>query len=757
MEPGLGISVSHCASAAMASEADVQNMQARIGELERLLAEADMKVKQAAAQVIELGNPGRRGIGALTGKRSFSVLDKWSGKEGEFEPWQWKMRCFLQEEQGWGETLRLIENMREEPNEENMKEVKEKLAQGQIPGIDMNTVNEVVELMNKQLYQVLTMNLIDGALAPLKLRAEAFRTNGFACWWKMAKDNIGMTPQRLQTLAKVVLRPTRVKKMSEVSRAVDTWEAAQKEYVKFEGNGDMSDIMKITCIRGLIPEELENDVVRCSNTLKTYVEARNYIIEQAGLRKDHKTAVQNGPVPMEVDMMKKLCVMAREAPEEDFQHFMDEAGKEAKEGEGHEEPGGGPDKGDDREEDESRAKELYTFMMKNNYQAGQRKGGKGKGRFDGNCSHCGAYGHRLRECYKKDKEMDAMRAGKGGGKGAKGGYQYGGKGGYQPNPGWGNGGWHGGKGWGYQKGGWKGNGKGDSKGGKAMGLSWGGNDGYGGHGYGAGNGSAWTLCALTSVKEEVPKEEMWEHPKKVSRPGATGKVEAPPGLTRGFEVLRGEMGRDEYEEEFPVYEEGGGKERVKMPRMGNYSKGRLRRERTGEGAKGSCFMLQRAKDTKPLNPFMGPKPDSEGWVKIKGVMDSGASESVAPPSMCPHYPTVPSAGSIAGQKYLSAGEELIDNLGEQMLEIVTEEGCEGLAKYQVADVSRPLNAVSEICDAGGEQGQVVVFSKWGGEILNLDSGKRTPFGREDGVYVWEFWVKPRAPDGLPLIQSHITT
>jgi len=38
-------------------------------------------------------------------------------------------------------------------------------------------------------------------------------------------------------------------------------------------------------------------------------------------------------------------------------------------------------------------------------------------------------------------------------------------------------------------------------------------------------------------------------------------------------------------------------------------------------------------------------------------------------------------------------------------------------RYQSAEVSRPLNAVSEICDAGGEDGQYVVFSKHGGMIM----------------------------------------
>ena len=86
---------------------------------------------------------------------------------------------------------------------------------------------------------------------------------------------------------------------------------------------------------------------------------------------------------------------------------------------------------------------------------------------------------------------------------------------------------------------------------------------------------------------------------------------------------------------------------------------------------------------------------------------------------------------------------MIPNLGEQVLEVVTNDGNEGRVKYQVADVSRPLNAVSEICDAGGEHGQHVIFGKHGGMILNLETGKQTPFAREEGVYTLEFWVKPK--------------
>ena len=158
------------------------------------------------------------------------------------------------------------------------------------------------------------------------------------------------------------------------------------------------------------------------------------------------------------------------------------------------------------------------------------------------------------------------------------------------------------------------------------------------------------------------------------------------------------------------------------------------------------FIKEKVNDTEPrkeLHAAVEYKTVQDGWVRIRGVMDSGASEAVAPPTMCPHYEVTPSAGSIAGQGYASASDDLIKNLGEQELEVVTMDGKDGTVKYQIAEVSRPLNSVSEICDAGGEQGQYVIFGRKGGAIINLDSGKRTTFTREDGIYLLDLWVKPK--------------
>ena len=106
--------------------------------------------------------------------------------------------------------------------------------------------------------------------------------------------------------------------------------------------------------------------------------------------------------------------------------------------------------------------------------------------------------------------------------------------------------------------------------------------------------------------------------------------------------------------------------------------------------------------------------------------------------MCPDYEIKPSPGSRRGQHFISASKDRIPNVGEQVLNVVTEDGSEGRIKYQVADISRPLNAVSDICDGGNR----VIFGKSGGIIYNISSGKETYFNREEGIDILICWVKP---------------
>jgi hypothetical protein len=123
--------------------------------------------------------------------------------------------------------------------------------------------------------------------------------------------------------------------------------------------------------------------------------------------------------------------------------------------------------------------------------------------------------------------------------------------------------------------------------------------------------------------------------------------------------------------------------------------------------------------------------DNRKWVKIKSVVDSGASAPVAPPQMMPSVRIEPSEGSRRGQRYSSASKHKLKNLGQQRLMAMTEDGEPTEVLFQIADVSKPLMSVSSIC----EKGNRVIFGKAGGVVQNIRTGRLIPFQRENGIYV----------------------
>mgnify|MGYP005679304799 CR=1 FL=1 len=112
-------------------------------------------------------------------------------------------------------------------------------------------------------------------------------------------------------------------------------------------------------------------------------------------------------------------------------------------------------------------------------------------------------------------------------------------------------------------------------------------------------------------------------------------------------------------------------------------------------------------------------------------MDSGAAQSVAPPTMAPGVIIEDSPGSLRGQHYISASGGRLPNMGQQRLKIQTNEGRDAKVVYQIAEVSRPLTAVSQTCD----NGNWVIYTSQGGFILSCLTGARTYFDRQGDIYM----------------------
>jgi hypothetical protein len=538
------------------------------------------------------------------------------------------------------------------------------------------------EKMNQQLYMALSMNLQGQSLAMIK-NLEKAEDNGIKGWWKLGMEVTSMTGQRMNNLAKKGLQPKRVKKYADVNAAIDEWEMACQKYDEATEQKVPSQT-KMFSIQQIVPEDLERDILK-SNDLENYEKLRKYIAEQVAIRRDMKNLSQSGTSPLESDALNTLSKMWYGEEEEQCKPCQ-------------------PSKEDEEDKLTEGARELFS-MMKGMFKGGAKGGGKGKGgTFNGNCNHCGKFGHRASECYQKDKDMNEYRKGlgKGGGKGP-GGKGYGGKG---PQ----------------QKGGW----------GKGGAYSLGGQDSWGENqqdDWWKSSNKSWTLSL-----EKMP-------------------IEKPPGLKPAlksyetkncFETLTREdlaNESDSSEEEQVVYMQSFPKAGI-----GNYSKKNVKMSKMPKQKKTLSLFESVSKTKHELHPAINEKAAGNVWRKVKGVMDSGATESVAPPSMCPNYRVQESEGSREGQKYAVANGEEIENLGEQILDIITNKGVETQVTYQSADVSRPLNSVSEICDAGGRLGQHVIFGRKGGAILNLDTGSVTPFPREGGIYTFDFWVKPASKE-----------
>ena len=70
--------------------------------------------------------------------------------------------------------------------------------------------------------------------------------------------------------------------------------------------------------------------------------------------------------------------------------------------------------------------------------------------------------------------------------------------------------------------------------------------------------------------------------------------------------------------------------------------------------------------------------------------------------------------------------------------MVTKEGEQTSATWQMVDVNRPLSAVRRM----RKQGNRVIFGFYGGIIQNIETGAEILFEVEDEIYVMELWHPP---------------
>ena len=221
-------------------------------------------------------------------KKGFMAIQNYTGKQEEYDDWRFRASSFLCMEEGFKELLTWIEKCTKEPDKTDLD------------SWELEEEGRDAKMMNEQLYNFLTLNLKDKALALLKNLNMKSDVNGVVAWWRFNQECPALTGQRIQTLANAIFKPVRVKKYIDVTAAI---EKRVRDICRFEeATGKIAPETKTFSLRQLVPEELDHLITSNSNTLKDYASVKAYVQEQVALRRDKKQS-GSGPTPMEVDRL----------------------------------------------------------------------------------------------------------------------------------------------------------------------------------------------------------------------------------------------------------------------------------------------------------------------------------------------------------------------------------------------------------------------------------------------------------------------
>ena len=125
------------------------------------------------------------------------------------------------------------------------------------------------------------------------------------------------------------------------------------------------------------------------------------------------------------------------------------------------------------------------------------------------------------------------------------------------------------------------------------------------------------------------------------------------------------------------------------------------------------------------------------WECVESMVDSGAARSVCPLTMCQEVGVArPHEGPAF---FRTATGDRVQNHGIRELCGISNEGTALSLAYNVAEVSAPLDSVSQICD----RGNVVVFTQAGGFVCGPQG--KLAFKRKNDTYVRQTWVRRGSP------------
>ena len=141
--------------------------------------------------------------------------------------------------------------------------------------------------------------------------------------------------------------------------------------------------------------------------------------------------------------------------------------------------------------------------------------------------------------------------------------------------------------------------------------------------------------------------------------------------------------------------------------------------------------------------------DEPEYIEVEAAADSGAGDNVASRVDVPGFQVKESEGSRRGQQFKDAGGHRMKNEGEVHLRMEAPGEKEGTFSpvdtvFQIADVCRPLMAVSRMCDKGDN---TVTFDTKKAVVRNAKGQIICVFKRQGNLYVARMKIKnPRWRD-----------
>ena len=519
-----------------------------------------------------------------------------------------------------------------------------------------------VEKLSADLYMALA-SLCDGEALTLVINTRS--DDGLEAWRRITKRFDPVGPGRKRASLNKILSPGACK-IHELMQHLETWKDQVQKY-ESRNKSKLQDDIKASVITEMCPPTLKDHIYLNSSRLGTYDEVLAEITAFA----ENKSAARD------VDAM-------------DVGYL---GGKGGKGGKGR---GGGGDKSDWTCFNCGKTGHVARECRSAPSGGGGGYGGKGKEKgksqdsetFEGYCSHCLRWGHRLAKCRGKAAGkaavadsagltgMAAVRAKAGGGAAPKG----------------------------KSKGKAKGKGKG-----KGLGAldEWKDEEEYWQGAEPEQELGGVDLCAVDDSSEFWTTA--WRPAEASSRRSRKVRKREASWIARGW-ILRGICSEEKKKQEVKIGP-------VPKVRSSNRFRALAQQEQ------------QEPADLAAIDPSY--------TMKIQATVDSGAALNVMPESWFQDYPLRITKEN--GKKYRAANGQLIKDEGLRSLNAVVRSGNRNVMRKvncRVTQVNKMLLAVSKIVDAGNK----VQFSEEESFIQNTKSKEKLPLRRENGVYVLDLEV-----------------